>query len=158
MERGKDRRTLDDIEEDVRKFVGGRSPAGQAATAFTSSIGSRASCAPRISKSARVRVFVEHADDHFVDVVRARAASAIKAGSLDVSVQNMDVQKARPIVDEQFDVPSEVDDFWTRFRGRVLPAVKKRQPMIVEARLSEPPDVRRRIAEDAAAQLVRRGR
>src|SRR5205807_9600660 len=29
--RGKDRTTLDDVEEDVRKFVAGRSPAGQAA-------------------------------------------------------------------------------------------------------------------------------
>ena len=30
-QRGKDRTTLDDVEEDVRKFVAGRSPAGQAA-------------------------------------------------------------------------------------------------------------------------------
>ncbi len=32
--RGKDRTTLDDVEEDVRKFVAGRSPAGQAAMAL----------------------------------------------------------------------------------------------------------------------------
>src|SRR5262249_53630081 len=30
--RGKDRTTIDDVEDDVRKFVAGRSPAGQAAT------------------------------------------------------------------------------------------------------------------------------
>ena len=32
--RGKDRTTLDDVEEEVRKFVAGRSPAGQAAMAL----------------------------------------------------------------------------------------------------------------------------
>ena len=39
----------------------------------------------------------------------------------------------------------------------MLPAVKKRQPVTVEARLSEPPEVRKQIEEQARAELVKAG-
>ncbi len=156
-QRGKDRTTLDDVEDDVRKFVSGRSPAGQAAMGLYKLDKLAGELRGKDLASVHVGLFVEHAANGLTDVVRKRASAAIKADSLAVDVQNMDVQNARPLVDEEFDITSEVDDFWTKLRTRVVPAVKKRQPVVVEARLSEPPEVRKRIAEEARVELLRAG-
>ena len=52
----------------------------------------------RTSASARVQVFVEKAADGFADVVKQRGGrDAIKAPSLTVDVQNLDVQKGRAL-------------------------------------------------------------
>ena len=45
--------------------------------------------------TAHVKVFVEKAADGLADVVRRDAASRFKVPSLDVDVQNLDVQKGR---------------------------------------------------------------
>ncbi|HXI26930.1 MAG TPA: M14 family metallopeptidase, partial [Vicinamibacterales bacterium] len=97
-------------------------------------------------------------DPGLADLVKETAAQLIKAPSLAVDVQNLDVQKGRPIVTDEFDVPSEVDDFWTKLRTRVVPAVAKKHPAVsVEARLSEPPEIRRQIEQQARAELVKAG-
>ncbi|HEY7289365.1 MAG TPA: M14 family zinc carboxypeptidase [Vicinamibacterales bacterium] len=155
--RGKDRTTLDDVEDDVRKFVAGRSPAGQAAMGVYKLDQIAAQLAGKDLASARVRLFAEKTPDGLAAFLKEHAAAHIKADNLTVDVQNMDVQKGRAIIDDDFDVPSEVDDFWQKLRTRVIPAVKKRAAVAVEARLSEPPDVRQRIEEQARAELVKAG-
>ena len=94
-QRGKDRTTLDDVEEDIRKFVAGRSPSGQAAMSLYKLEKIAAQLKGKDLASARVRVFVEKADDGFADIVKRDAASAIKAPSLSVDVETLDVQKGR---------------------------------------------------------------
>ena len=73
--RGKDRTTLDDVEDDVRKFLAGRSPAGQAAM----SLYKLDKLADRLKDkdlvSARVRVFVEKAADGLAAVITRDAAA-----------------------------------------------------------------------------------
>jgi hypothetical protein len=162
--RGKDRTTLDDVEDDFRKFVAGRSPAGQAALGLYKLDRIAEQLREKDLQSARVRVFVEKAADGFADAVRQRAATAIRASSLTVDVQNLDVQKGRALVSDDGDIPSEVDEFWTKLRKSVLPAVKpakKKQPqagqIAIEVRLSEPPEIRRQIERDAREELVRAG-
>jgi hypothetical protein len=156
--RGKDRTTLDDVEDDLRKFVAGRSPAGQAATSLYKIDKLGAQLQGKDLASARVRVFVENAADGLADVIRQEAASAIKAGSVTVDVQNLDVQKGRPLVNDEFDVASEVDEFWSKLRMKVIPAIRKNKPaVIVEARLSEPPELRQQIEQQARAELVKAG-
>ena len=162
-QRGKDRTTLDDVEEDVRRFVSGRSPAGQGAMALYK-IGQLASeLADQNLERARVRVFVEKPPDGYAKVVQAYIAGRFKAPQVDVTVEDLDVQHAKPIgvngqpIGETFDVPSEVDEFWQVFRTRILPAVKKRQPAVVETRLSEPPEIRTKIADQARADLIKAG-
>jgi hypothetical protein len=157
--RGKDRTTLDDVEEDVRKFLAGRSPAGQAAMSLykLEKIGSVLK--NKDLASARVRVFVEKAEEAFSEAVKRDAAAAIKADALSVEVQSLDVRKGRPIVADDFDVPSEVDEFWTKLRTRVIPALKgrKRAGVTLEARLSEPREVRQSIEQQARAELIKAG-
>jgi hypothetical protein len=104
-----------------------------------------------------VRIFVEKAADGLADLVRRDAASLFEVPSLNVEVQNLDVQKGRPIVADDFEVASEVDEFWSKLRAKVIPGLKKRQAVTVQARLSEPPEVRRQIEQQARAELVKAG-
>jgi hypothetical protein len=156
-ERGKDRTTVDDVEEDLRRALAGRSPVGQAATALykLERIGRQLS--GRTLAEAEVRIHVEKPPDEFAAFARTAAASLIKASKVDVMVENLDVQKARPVINEEFAVASEVDDFWRALRGKVVSGVRRGQPVTVEARLSEPPEVRQRIAREATDELIRAG-
>ena len=155
--RGKDRTTLDDVEEDVRRFVAGRSPAGQAATSLYKLDKIAAQLEGKELASARVRVFVEKAPDELSGFLRREAATKIKAGAVDVDVQSLDVQKGRPIINDEFNIPSEVEDFWARLHTRVIPAIKKRAGVVIEARLSEPPETRQFLEQQARAEIVKAG-
>src|SRR5206468_12246270 len=106
--------------------------------------------------SADVVVSVEKPADSFTEIVRQHAAR-IKADRVNLVIDDRDVQHARTIIDESFDIPSEVDEFWQQFRARLLPMVKKNQPVMVEAGLSEPPETRARIEKDARADVVKAG-
>ncbi len=155
--RGKDRTTLDDVEDDVRKFVAGRSPAGQAAMSLYKLDKLGDELRGKDLSSAHVKVFVEKAADRFADVVKQDAARSFNAASLNIEVQNLDVQKGRALVSEDVEIASEVDEFWTKLRAKVLPALKKRPTVTIEARLSEPPEIRRHIEQQARAELVKAG-
>jgi hypothetical protein len=150
--RGKDRTTLDDVEDDVRKFVAGRSPAGQAAMSLYKLDKLAEQLSAKDLTSARVRVFVAKADDRLTQVLTQEAAAKIKAGSVAV-----DVQKGRPIISEDVEIPSEVDEFWTKFRAKVIPEIKKKPAVAIEARLSEPPEIRAQIERQARAELLKAG-
>lgn len=156
-QRGKDRTTLDDVENDVRRFIGGRSPAGQAATAIYKLNQLAGKLRGRALESAQVRVYLEKADPGFEAVLRRELAASLQATRVEIAVENLDVQKAKPIIDEQIEIPSEVDEFWRSVRTEVIPRLKKKRPVVIEARLSEPPDVRERLAKEATAELIKAG-
>jgi hypothetical protein len=156
-QRGKDRTTLDDIENDLRRFVGGRSPAGQAATAMYKLDQLAARLRGRPLESAQVRVYVEKAADGLEAVIRRQMQAALTTDRLEVTVENLDVQKARPLITEDIEIASEVDEFWQAMRTEVIPRVRRRQPVVVEARLSEPPEIRERLAREATDALIKAG-
>ena len=141
--RGKDRTTIDDVEEQIRRFVSNRSPEGQAAAALYAIDRIGRELEGKQLEQATVSVHVDKADPGLRDFVRQAAANRLKAGQIEVVVDNRDVQKAGTIFEDDFTVASEVKQFWDVFEARVLPAVRKGRPMTIEARLSEPPDVRR---------------
>ncbi len=161
--RGKDRPTLDTVEDDVRRFLGGRSAAGQAAIGLykLGTIGSR--LAGVSLAQASVRLAVEKPDSGLAAFIRGEAARLLKADAVDVSVEALDVKQAQPVtvngepVGGDFEIPSEVDDFWRVFRSRVLPAVRRRAPVVVEARLSESRQLRESLERQALAELIRAG-
>lgn len=162
--RGKDRTTVDDIEEDLRRFVQLRSPEGQAAAALYKLDRLVGSLQGKDLSSARVKVFVEKAEPGLEAFVRRRVGTRL-GGSLEVAVESLDVQKAKPLVvggsplQGDLSVASEVDDFWTAFRTRVIPAVRKarKSPVTVEARLSEPPALRTAIEKQVRSELIAAG-
>ena len=155
-ERGKDHTTIDDIENDVWHFLSGRSPAGQAAIALYKLDRIVAGLSEKVLASAQVLVSVEKPADGLEEMIRERA-SAIGADSLEVIIDNRDVQNAKVIFDDAFEIPSEVDEFWNIFRSRVLPKVQRGKAVEMEVRLSEPPEIRARIEEQARAELVKKG-
>jgi hypothetical protein len=155
--RGKDRTSLDDVEEDVRRFVAGRSPAGQAALGLYKLDRIADQLKDKDLASVRVRLFAEKAPAELAAIVREEAAARIKAPILSVDLQNLDVQKGRAIINDEFDIPSEVEDFWTKLHTRVIPAVKKRTGVTIEARLSEPPETRTFLGQQARAELLKAG-
>jgi len=156
-QRGKDRTTIDDVKEDMRRFLSARTPAGQAATALYKLDRIAADLAGKDLESATVTVSLEKPADGLAQFLEREAQAKIKASKVDVSVDNRDVQHAKLLINDQFDVPSEVEEFWQVFRAKVLPSVKKKQPVVVEARLSEPPALRAQIEKDARAELVKAG-
>ena len=156
-QRGKDRTTLVDVEDDVRKFIAGRSPAGQAAMSLYKLDRLAEQLKDKDLASAHVKVFVEKPADGFADYLKRHAASAIKASDLTVDLQNLDVQKGRPLINDDYEIASEVDEFWTKLRAKVIQGLKKKAQVNVEARLSEPPEIRRQIELQARAELIKAG-
>jgi hypothetical protein len=155
--RGKDKTTIDDVEEDLRTLLAGRSPAGQAATALYKLDKIAGELAGKDLESAQVLVSLEKPPDGFADFVRKEASKIIRAGSVDVTIDNRDVQKAKNIFTDEFDIPAEVDEFWQVLRSKVVPAIKRNQTVAIEARLSEGPELRAQIEKDARAELLKAG-
>ena len=155
--RGKDRTTLDGIEDDVWGFLSGRSPAGQAATALYKLEQLAKELAYKELASAEVAVYVEKAEEGLESSVRERAEQVLSADTLKVTVEDLDIQNGRTLIDEDIEIASEVDDFWDLFRSRVLPGVRRNRPVVIEARLSEPPEIRASIEEQARAELLEAG-
>ena len=110
--RGKDRTTLDGIEDDVWGFLSGRSPAGQAATALYKLEQLAKELAYKELASAEVAVYVEKAEEGLESSVRERAEQVLSADTLKVTVEDLHIQNARTLIDEDIEITSEVDDFW----------------------------------------------
>ena len=154
--RGDDRPTLGHVEQEIWSTLSGRSPAGQAAIGLYKLDRILADLAGRDLEAAEVLVSVEKPDPGLADLVRERAA-ALAAGELEVTIDDRDVLNAAPIFSESITLPSEVDRFRAIIEGMVLPAAATGEPVAVRARLSEPPDVRRRLEEEVRAALLERG-
>jgi Zinc carboxypeptidase len=154
--RGKDRTTVGDIEEDVRQLLNGHTPAGQAATALYKLDQLLETARTREVTEAHVLVSVEKAEAGLQGLVEQAVRQRLPGVPVDVTLDNRDVQRAKGIFTDEFDVPSEVDDFWQALRTKVLPLARK-QAVVVEARLSEPPAVRAQIERDARAELIKAG-
>lgn len=161
--RGKDRPTLDLVEDDLRRFLAGRSPAGQAAIGLYKLGRISASLSGTALAHAAVRVSVEKPDPGLQAFVADEVRRALPADALDVTVEALDVTDAAPIsvngqpISEAFEIPSEVEEFWRLFRTKVLPAVRRRAPMVVEARLSESRELRATLERQALDELVKAG-
>ena len=162
-ERGKDRTTIDVVEDDLRRLISARSPAGQAATALYKIEQMAAKLAELDLEAAEVTVYVDKPARGLDAIVRAVAEDALSVPRLAVSVESLDVQEAKPIsvngepIGAEIEFPSEVDEFWRRFRSEVVSAVLWDEPIVVTARLSEPPMLRARIQQQAVQELVDAG-
>jgi hypothetical protein len=155
--RGKDRPTVADVEEATHKLLNGRSPIGQAATALYKLDQLLATVAAQRPTEAHVTVSLEKIDDGLKPIVEEAVRRQLPSAKVEVVLDNRDVLRARRIITDDFEVASEVDDFWRILKTKVVPGVVRNHPVVVEARLSEPPDVRRRIEREATAQLVAAG-
>ena len=162
-ERGDDRPTVDDVERGLWDALSGHSPVGQAAIGLYKLGRIADKLADRQIARADVLLSVEKADPGLEAVVRARAAEALgvpDAAAVNVTIDDRDVQRAATIFADTLVLPSEVDRFRELLRDRVLPAAGSAAaagPLRIEARLSEPPELRRRLEEEARDALIEAG-
>ena len=148
--------TFDDIEYELWGTLSGRTPAGQAAIGLYKLDRIVAGLADQDIATAEILASLEKPPEGLADYMRERAAG-LGADDIAVTVDNRDVQNAATIFDDEFTVPSEVDRFWSAFEARVLPGVERGQPARIHARLSEPPEIRSGIAEEARRRLIEAG-
>ena len=162
-ERGDDRPTVDDVERGLWDALSGHSPVGQAATGLYKLGRIADTLADRQIARADVLMSVEKADPGLQAYVQTRAAEALGisgAAAVDVTIDDRDVQRAATIFADTLALSSEVDRFRELFRDRVLPAASSAgsaAPIRVEARLSEPPEIRRQLEEEARDALIEAG-
>jgi hypothetical protein len=168
-ERGKDRTTVESIEDDARRLIAGVSPEGQAAHALYQLDRLARQMRGKDLESAAFEVYVEKAPAGFPDFVKTEVGRLFKADRVDVKVANIDIHSATPVFTDEFEVPSEVDDLRAIVRTKVIPALRPAPnrrssrsapavgPVVVEALLSEPPEVRRRLEEEIRREIEQAG-
>ena len=167
-ERGDGKPTFDDIEHELWGTLSGYTPAGQAAFGLykldlvMAELVEELAAEGTAIASAEILVSLAKAPEGVGDFVRERALahfadSVAPAPEITVTVDNRDVQDAATIIDDQFEVPSEVDRFWAVFDERIAGGVTRGEPVRLEARLSEPPEIRARVAAEARRRLVDAG-
>ena len=154
--RGDDTPTFDDIEYELWGTLSGHTPASQAAIGLYKLDQIVAGLAGEDITGADILVSLEKPADGFSDAVRARTA-ALAPSDITVTIDDRNVENAATIFDEPFEVPSEVDRFWSVFEERILPGVTPGAPVRLEARLSEPPEVRQAIAGETERRLAEAG-
>ncbi len=154
--RGDDRPTVDHVEHALWSTLSGRSPAGQAAIGLYKLDRILTDLSDRDLATAEILISVEKADPGLAGLVRERAAT-LGADQLGIVVDNRDVGSAAPIFSESFTLASEVDRFHALVNEVVIPAVSPGEAVTVLARLSEPPEVRRRLEGAVRATLLKHG-
>jgi hypothetical protein len=149
-----------DVRTEVSRFLSGKSGAGQASQALREigdllrEIGSRETGTASV-ESLEAKLFLESAEPALDKFLTAEIASALKNAK--VTVKSEAITAPTPVIDETIDVPWEVDEFWGKFKSDVLAKVKPGATVDLEARLSESPEYRKTIADEARAQLVKAG-
>ena len=156
-ERGKDRPTVEDVETGLWDALAGHTPLGQAATGLYKLGRIGETLGEEQITSASVLMSVEHADEGLEAWVQSRAMEILGTSDVDVTIDNRDVLNASTIIyEESLTLPSEVDRFRTLVRQQVYPSAPGRSVRI-QARLSEPPEVRAQLAEETRIALIEAG-
>jgi len=147
--------TLDDLKNQARRFFQAKSAAGQAGQAVRALDGILEDAKDEAVQSVEAKLFLEHANPE-LDAYLAKRISAAWPDAK-VTVASQGITDPVTVFEDKIDIPWEVDEFWEKLRGEVLPAVKAGSEVRLEARLSESPEYRREIAEQARAELAQAG-
>ena len=147
--------TLTDVALQANRFLQARTAAGQASQIDTELDAVLAEVKNKTLESVDVKLFIEQADPAFDKYVADKVQRAGIAAP--VKVSSIGITDPVTVFDDTFAVPWEVDEFWATFKSDVLPKVKAGSKVDLEARLSESPEVRRRIVDQARTQLASAG-
>jgi Zinc carboxypeptidase len=147
--------SYDDVTAELTRFLGGRSGAGQAGQAIQEIDSVLDEVRDKTIESFEAKLYLESTDSGLDKFLASRIQPRLKGVTPKVTSQA--ITDPVPVIDETFDVPWEVDEFWTKLRSDVVPKVKAGSKVRVEARLSESPAFRRTIADQARAELAKAG-
>ena len=153
--------SFSDLRTEANKFFAAKSAAGQAAQAVNEVVQlvsdlrrAQANGEPAVN-ALDAKVFLDAANPAFDTYLTTRLADELRGAK--VTVKSETITAPTPVIDEAIDLAWEVDDFWAAFRGDVLPKVKRGATVSLEARLSESPELRKTLAADARAELLKAG-
>ena len=154
--RKKDHPTVDGVEFNTWKFLSQRSPGGQAAAALYKLERIAAEISHLGIESSKILVSVKDPAPGLDDFVAA-AAERLGLGDATVELDDRNVDNAAVIHEEEFAVPSEVEEFRAIVQDRLLPAVGRGDGVRVTVVLSEPAAVRHSLRDELVADLRGRG-
>ncbi len=152
--------TLEHIKTAVSDFFGAKTGGGQAGLAVAALSDIVRPLADKPDKTEKpietfgVKVFLEEKNPAFDQFLEARLKTEL-AGTA-VKVESEAITAAVPVFDETFEIPWEVDDFRKKL-SEALPKVTAGSVVELDARLSESPEMRRQLADQARRQLVAAG-
>lgn len=155
-ERGPDRPTIAAVEDDAWRFLSGRGPAGQAASAIYRLERIAAEIGHLGLEESKVLVSLEKPAPGF-DRYFAEAAERLGLGAVEVELDDRYVENAAVLHEEEFAVPSEIETFRALVEERLLPAVSSGDRVRVRAALSEPAEVRRGLETELRDRLRSEG-
>lgn len=155
-ERGADRPTIAAVEDEAWRFLSGRGPAGQAASAFYRLERIAAAIGHLGLESSRLLVSLEQPAPGLERTLR-EAAERLGFGAVEVELDDRDVENAAVLHEEEFAVPSEIEAFRALVEERLLPAVSTGDRVRVRAQLSEPAEIRRDLEAELRDRLRSRG-
>lgn len=148
--------TLQDVKAQIGDFFAARSGAGQAAQALDElpAILAEAKEAGSAIERIDVKLYVDKPDAALAPFLQ-RLVERQAGGK--ASVEVLPLSAPVEAFQARIAAPWEGEAFWSRLKADVLPRVKPGDVVAIEARLSEDPSVRARIARDAEAQLRKAG-
>jgi hypothetical protein len=156
-EPGKGNWELADVETEVRRFFQARETPGQTALALYKLRTWLDRLAGRHIDSLSVEIATretpEGLDRHVLSLLRQRFPSARST----VSSYATGFGVGREVFTQDFELPWEVEEFRRVFRAEALPRITATGRGRIEVRLSEPPEIRARLAEEIRRELAGRG-
>jgi len=147
--------SLQDLVAEATQFFQARDGAGQVAMLMGELKSVLGDLKGKKVESVEAKLFVDKLDPKLDGYVDAAIKAAVKGVTTKVSSQRM--TDPVTVFEDKIDIPWEVDEFWAKFCADVLPKVKPGSKVDVELRVSESPEVRRQIAEQARAELTKAG-
>ena len=146
--------SFDDVADELRDFFRARSGAGQAGQAVQELSGVLDDLRDKEIELFEARLFLETADPALEKYLSGEIKQRVK---VQPKVVTQAITDPVPVIDETIEVPWEVDELRAKLREDLLPKVVRGAPVVVEARVSESPEVRRQLAEEIRAQLTQAG-
>ncbi|MEO5897061.1 MAG: M14 family metallopeptidase [Vicinamibacterales bacterium] len=144
-----------DVLDDLTRVLNGKSGAGHAGQALHELDDVLDELRDKTIESIDVKLFTETAVPALDRFLAGRIRERIK--NLQPTVASQATTDAVPVIDETIEVPWEVDELREKIRQDVLPRVTPAAAVTVEARVSESPAVRQRLAQEIRAELLKAG-
>jgi hypothetical protein len=148
--------TFEDLATDVSRFLAAKSGAGQAGQAVQELKAVLDELQGKTIESFDARLFIEKGDKSLDANLTSRLKAALGPAAA-VTVVSQGVTDAAAVFEEKVEIPWEVDEFRSKIRSDVVPKVKPGATVEVEARLSEPRQVRDQLVEEMRAELKKAG-